>query len=261
MRTRRPFPVALVIASALLWSAAASAQERAVRTTNFQLNVVTSDTDTKDSLSSGKLKIGAAATIPLGPYFGASVAGAYSDVNVRTRDVLGGSRNSCGFNGTEADVALFARRPSLGRVGVSYGLGRLSSDCGTGSVFVETGDANLRTDHYRIDAELYVRALTFALARTSTDLDGHQTLESTDWSTSWYPLDSLRITAFGSDLYDQDSYGLRLDHQPEFLGDVLGVHVGYSMTDVHPRIRTITVGFAYYFGAQTSLKARDREYR
>jgi len=266
MRTRRPFPIALAIATVLLSSTVASAQERAVQTTNFQLSVAASDTDTKDSLSSGKLRIGAAATIPLGQYFGASVAGAYSDVNVRTRDVLGGGlsaggQNSCGFNGTEADVALFARRPSLGKIGVSYGLGRLSPDCGASSVFVATGDEKLRTDNYRIDAEIYVRDLTFAVARTSTDLDGHQTLESTAWSTSWYPLDSLRITASGNDLYDQDSYGLRLDHQPEFLGDVLGVHVGYSMTDVHPRIRTITVGFAYYFGAQTSLKTRDREYR
>lgn len=266
MRTRRPFPVALAIASVLLSSTVASAQERAVRTTNFELSAAASDTDTKDSLSSGKLRIGAAAVIPLGQHFGASIAAAYSDVNVRTRDVLGGGpatggRNSCGFDATEADLALFARRPSLGKIGVSYGLGRLSSGCGSGSVFVAAGDANLRTDNYRIDAEIYVRDLTFAVARTATDLDGRQTLESTSWSTRWYPIDSLRITASGNGLYDQDSYGLRLDHQPEFLGDMLGVHIGYSMTDMRPRIRTITVGFAYYFGAQTSLKTRDREYR
>ncbi|HEY6643316.1 hypothetical protein [Povalibacter sp.] len=265
--TPRIYAGAAVAASALLCHSAL-AENRAVETVHFELGMSSIDSDTKDSTSNGTLGANLIATLPLGRYFGLSLGGRYSESSVRTRDVLEddsgslpGGRPSCNFDSYGGDASLFFRLPTWGRIGASYGTGKLSPDCNGGSLFPVTGENTLSTEHYRIDAEYYLGDFTFGVAHTTTTLDDGPELESTMLTTSWYPLDSLKIALSGHDLYDENTYGILVEHQPEMLGDVLSVRLGYSMTEESPKTRTFQIGLSYYFGREVSLKSRDRQYR
>lgn len=240
---------------------------KAVQKTNYSLGLVASDSDTKDSTSNGTFGLGGIVTMPIGKIFGASLAGAYSRSTARTSDVLldvassDSSRPSCRFNNTDLSASLFVRWPKWGRVSGSYGNGQLSSDCGDQSAFVSTGDDELGTDNYRFAAEAYLGDFTFGANHTSTELEDGPKLESNIFNASWYPLDSLRVTLSGGDLYEQDTYGIELEHQPEFMGDSLGVVLGYSVVDREQEVGTISFSVVYHFGTKVELKTRDREYR
>ena len=263
---------ALLAAFPLLGTVAAAAElpratePKAVQSTNFSLGLLASDSDTKDSTSNGTFGLGGIATIPIVGDFGASLGGNYSRSTARTSDVLldatstTASRPSCRFNNSDVEVTLFARRPTLGKVAASYGTGKLSADCGDNSVFVATGDDELSTDHYRFSVEAYLGNFTVGAIHTSTDLDGPK-LESDSFSASWYPLNSVRLSLSGGDLYDQDTYGFEVEHQPEFMGNSLSVLLGYSSVDRDQEIRTIHFGVIYHFGTKVELKTRDRQYR
>jgi hypothetical protein len=266
--TNHRLAIAAALLPMLLAAGAAGAQSRAAQTLNFEFGVDAKDIDTSGSTSNGTLGLKGAATIPLGRYFAIAASAGYSKSQVRTRDSLAdesGSNTgiaSCSFKGNQGGITLFARRPTLGKVGVSYGVNQLSSECGDSSVFVTSGDDSLDAKNYRIFAEYYLYDFTLAASQTATDLDHGDKLDSTSITASWYPLDSLRISASaGSDLYERDTYGIMLEHQPDFLGDGLGVYLGYARTDQSPSTRTVTFGFAYYFGVRADLKTRDRQYR
>lgn len=242
-------------------------EAKAVQATNYSLGLVASDSDTKDSTSNGTFGLGGIATLPIGNLFGASLAGSYSRSTARTSDVLldatsaTSTRPSCRFNNTDAAVTLFARRPTLGKIAATYGTGRLSADCGDQALFVYTGDDELSTNHYRVSAEAYLGDFTLAAVHTATDLEDGPKLESDSFSASWYPLDSVRVSLSGGDLYDQDTYGIEVEHQPEFMGDSLSVSLGYSTVDREQEISTINFGVIYHFGTKVRLKVRDRQYR
>ena len=255
--------------AALLCGGSAFAQTRAVEAKHFEFGFNSVDSDTSDSTSSGTLGLDLAATFPLGSYLGASIGGSYSESNVRTRDVLGdnpdavpGSRQSCSFDSTNGNVSLFLRRPSFGRIGVSYGVGDLSADCEGESVFLLTGKDSLGTENYSVDAEYYIADFTLGAAYTITLLeDSSEDLKTTTLSASWYPIDSVKLSVFGNDLYEDNTYGLAVEHQPGMLGDGFSVRLGVSTTDESPKTRTIQLGLAYFFGRQVPLKVRDRQYR
>lgn len=246
----------------------ANAQTRAVEALNFEAGVKSTDSDTSDSTSNGTLELNARGTLPIGSIFGASMTAGYGESRVRTREVvenddgtLSGIRPSCNFDNLRGEISLFARRPTLGRIGVAYGIGRLGSDCSDTSFFVPGGQDSLDTDNYRFDAELYWRNFTIGASHTTLSMDDAPEIETTTISGSWYPLDSLRVSLHGSDLYEEDTYGLTLEHQPQFLGDGFGIQLGYSKTDAEPGTRTINIGMTYYFGKRVPLLVRDRQYR
>lgn len=267
--TKHRLPIAAALLPMLLGAGAAGAQSRAAETLNFEFGLDASDIDTSGSTSNGTLGLKGTATIPLGRYFAIAASAGYSKSQVRTRDSLvdesgpiTGTVASCTFKGTQGGITLFARRPTLGKMGVSYGVNQLSSECGDSSWFVTSGDDSLDAKNYRVFAEYYLYDFTLAASQTATDLDDGDKLDSTSITASWYPLDSLRISASaGNDLYERDTYGIMLEHQPDFLGDGLGVYLGYARTDQSPSTRTVTLGFAYYFGVRVDLKTRDRQYR
>jgi hypothetical protein len=248
-------------------AAAAEAAPRAVQSTNFSLGLIASDSDTKDSTSNGTFGLGGSANMPIGKLFGASLAGSYSRTTARTSDVLfdvassTSSRQTCRFNNSDASVSFFARKPTLGRVSASYGKGNVTSDCGDQSVFVSTGDDSLGIDYYRLGAEGYLGNFTFGAVHTSTEPEDGEKLESDIFSASWYPIDSLKVTLSGGDLYNQDTYGIEIEHQPEFMGNSLGVSLGYSVIDRDQQIGTINFSVMFHFGTKVELKTRDRQYR
>lgn len=255
---------AFVLAS--LCSAGALAQERAVERTQFTLDVSSIESDTSDSTSSGTLGAGLGAVFGIGKYFGASLGVNYSDSSVRTRDVLGGaesggSRPSCGFENLGGSASLFFRRPTLGRIGFTYGVGDLKASCDGDAIFPLTQDDKLGTDSYRGDAEYYLGDFTFGAAYTTTKLEEGDDLKTTTINVSWYPLDSLKVSLWGNDLYDDNTYGLMLEHQPQMFGDGASVRLGVSTTDQSPKTTTIELGLSYFFGRNVPLKTRDRQYR
>lgn len=245
---------------------AAEQAPRAVQETNWSLGLIASDSDTKDSTSNGTFGLGGVATMPIGDTFGASLAGSYSRTTARTSDVLFDlasqqeSRQTCRFNNSDASLSVFARR-SIGRVSASYGKGKVSSDCGDESAFVSTGDESLGIDYYRFGAETYLGNFTLGAVHTSTELEDGPKLESNIFNASWYPIDSVKLTLSGGDLYDQDTYGFEVEHQPEFMGNSLGVALGYSVVDREQEISTINFSVIYHFGTKIELKTRDRQYR
>ena len=256
---------ALLLAS---WSMPAAAQTRAVDTLNFEGGVESIDNDTSGSTSNGTIGVNFRGTLPIGSYFGASMKAGYSESRVRTRDVvenedgtLTGIRPSCNFDHLGGEVSLFARRPTLGRIGVTYGIGQLGSDCSETSFFLPGGEDSLDNDRVRFDVELYWRSFTIGASHTTLSLDDAPEIETTTVTGSWYPLESLRLSVYGSDLYEEDTYGLSLEHQPQFLGDGFGVQLSYAKTDAEPGTRTITLGLTYYFGKRVPLLVRDRQYR
>jgi len=253
----------------VLCASSAIAQTRAVEATHVQFGLNSIDSDTSDSTSSGALGLDLIATFPLGSYLGLSLGGNYTESKVRSRDVLPdepgavpGTRQSCSFDSTEGDLSLFFRRPSFGRLAVSYGTGNLSSDCEGDAVFLLTGKDSLGVDSYRVDAEYYIGDFTIGAGYTTTTLeDSAEDLKTTTLSASWYPIDSLKISLWGNDLYEDNSYGLAVEHQPGMLGDGFSVRLGLSTTDASPKTRTIQLGLAYFFGREVPLKTRDRQYR
>lgn len=268
MNSRIPLH-ATMLAASLLGCASAAAQTRAVERTHVEFGFTSTESDTSDSTSSGALGASLTGTFPLGRYFGAALAVNYSDSNIRTRDVLGeipdaqsGSRPSCGFDSMGGEASVFFRIPSYGRIRASYGKGELSGDCGNNAVFPVTGTDSMDTENYRADAEYYLGNFTFGAAYTTTTLeDNDEDLKSTTLAASWYPIDSLKITASGNDLYDEDTYGLVLEHQPQMLGDGFSVRLGYWQTSDSPKSKTFQLGLSYFFGRQVPLKDRDRQYR
>jgi hypothetical protein len=248
-------------------AAAAEPAPRAVQTTNWSLGLVASDSDTKDSTSNGTFGIKGIATLPIGSLFGASVEGNYSRTTARTSDVLfdvasqNSSRQTCRFNNSDAAVSVFARKPTLGRIAASYGKGNVTSDCGDDSVFVSTGDDSMGIDYYRVAAEAYLWNFTLGAVHTSTEPEDGSKLESDIFKASWYPIENLKVTLSGGDLYDQDTYGIEIEHQPEFMGNSLGVALGYSVIDRDQEIGTINFNVVYHFGPKVELKRRDRFYR
>jgi hypothetical protein len=274
MTSRQLFIGASLLATLHLASNAADAAEltgnvppRAVQATNFSLGLVASDSDTKDSTSNGTFGLTGVANMPIGDWFGASVTGNIARTTARTSDVLfdvasqQSSRPSCRFNNSDASVSVFARRATLGRVSASYGTGKVTSDCGDQSAFVSTGDDNMGVDFYRVAAEAYLWDFTVGAVHTSTKLEDGPTLDSDIFSASWYPFDSLRVTLSGGDEYDEDTYGIEIEHQPEFMGNSLGVSLGYSVLDRKQETSTINFSVVYHFGTKVELKARDRQYR
>jgi hypothetical protein len=269
MKTLGNLPcIATLAAVALVGSGSALAQARAAESTTGYAGLAARDIDTSGSTSIGELGVNVGGTIPLGEWLAASLSASYGNATLRTRDVLveaggtiSGARPSCDIDSTGGSAGLFFRRPSLGRVGASFGVGRLSSDCGDVGEFLASGTDELDTEHYRVQAEVYLSDFTLGAAFTSAEPDGGEKLESTAVSATWYPIESLRITATGNDLYDRSGYGLVIEHQPDFMGDALGVYVGYETSDESPRTGIISFGFAYHFGPRVPLQTRDRQYR
>jgi hypothetical protein len=260
---------ALAIAVAGAFTATiANAQDRAVRATHFEIGVTSVENDTSGSTSSGAIGAELAATLPIGRFFGASLEGSYTRSRVRTRDILKdetgeipGNRPTCSFDTAAGEASVFFRVPTLGRVSASYGIGDLSASCEGTVLFPLTGKDSLGTDTLRFDAEAYLGNFTVGAEHARTKLEDGPELKATTIFGAWYPIDSVKIELYGNDLYDEDTYGFSIEHQPEIFGDGVGVRFGFSMTDAEPKTRTFELGLSYYFGRRVGLKTRDRQYR
>ena len=208
-------------------------------------------------------------TFGLGSYFGASISGAASHTNIQSDRPAVGSTDvttssiarACGFNSTDVTGGLFLRNPAIGRIGVSYGLGQIHSDCSDNATFVASDTHGLKTHNYSAIAEYYFSQLTLGIGRSTSHLDGGDDITADSLTLSWYPVTELRLSPTAGRVESKDSYGLNLEGQPEFLGDAVSVLLGYSVQRQTPNIKTLSLGFIYHFGKPLELQTRDRQYR
>ncbi len=252
----------------LLYGANAAADSRAVEAATFDggfnFQEVKSGGDPNNTAgATGVFTFGLASSL------GASISGTASHADIQADRSATGSTavatsivsRSCGFSSGDLTAGLFLRNPSIGRIGVSYGAGQIRADCGDNAMFVVSDGHTLRTYNYAANAEYYFSRLTIGAGRTTTHLDGGNDITADSLTASWYPLTELRISPSIGRIDSNNSYGLQLEGQPEFLGDAVGVVLGYSVQRQSPNIKSFSIGFVYHFGKPLELQTRDREYR
>jgi hypothetical protein len=246
-----------------LYCAAASAQEtRAVQEINGDAGL--SFEDVRSAGGANKtVGINADAIFPLGAYLGLSVAGdaAKTNIDVARHDSVLGTTPSCSINDAGLQVGVFARNPSLGKIGASYGIGHLHSSCDGDASFVANRASSSKTHNYQAQAEYYLHDFTFGAAHTQTQVPGQGDLNQDLFSVSWYPVSDVRITPSGGRQDHNDVFGIALEAQPEFLSQTVSVVLSYSLLRQNSDIKSFSIGFVHHFGKPIDLEMRDRYYR
>jgi len=249
-----------------LYGPHAFADSQAVRAVNYQLAYASGDTNTSGGSDSRTNGINGGVTFPLATYLGASVSGAYAHSTLATNFpngtnvlTLASTAPHCTVNSKDLDAGLFVRDPTIGRIGVSYGLGRAKSNCDAS--FVVTGTDTLDTRVYAVGAEYYFPKVTIALSRTQTRFDPVNKFDSDVLTGSWYPTNILRVALSAEGMSMKNTYSLGLEYQPEFLDNSSGLSISYSTRHQTVTSHIVMVGLVYYFGERTDLLTRDREYR
>lgn len=251
-------------------AAQAEGDSDALSARNYEFAFTSKAVDTSGSPSTGALGAYVDANIPIWGFLGGSLSGAYTHSEVKVRRLLeetsgetatGKESQSCAFSDTDLGASLFVRDPSLGRVGLSYGRGKYSSNCGDRSLFLPSNDDSMTTKSLRAFGEFYWRDLTLAADHTETSFEHGEKLKSNTATLSWYAFDNFRVAVTGNDLYSKNEYGILLVNQPEFLGNDFSVSLGYSIRNVKPEVRTVSFNLIYHFGTSVNLIDRDRKYR
>lgn len=254
---------ALCATAALLSLALACASRAADEPANFSSGEVGATFTQIDSAGNSN-KFAAAdfrVTTALPSVFGASLSGIASNATVQIElpvDLPG--KTTCSYETLSGTATLFARRPSLGRISASYSAAELKSKCGA-SGFVGNS-ATLDSDAYSLAAEYYLPEVTLAAQRKVTSFGENSELVADVVSAAWYPLTDLSVAANAGRVGGNMQYGIAVEHQPEILGEFASVALSFGNLDAAGNsIRTISLSFAYHFGARFDLKTRDRQYR
>lgn len=199
---------------------------------------------------------------PLTRYFGAALEGSLGHTNLLIDKVATtAGKVSCGYNTTAVGGQLFARLPTVGKLGAAYTTSRISSQCEDNASFLSDGSDSFQADGYTLSAEYYFPAVTLAASRSETSPDGGNSFTTDTVKVTWYPVADLSLTPSVGRTRGVDSYGFTLEHQPDFLGRSLSLALSYVVQDQDEKISTLTLGFTYHFGTRVELKVRDRQYR
>ena len=190
-------------------------------------------------------------TFPLGQYFGASASGGYN------RTEISESSLSCDFSGTAFGADLFARAPEIGRIGAGYGRG--SADFCTSGDTLGSSSGSIDTDTVSLNAEYYFEHFTVGVTRSRTEYDqGPPTTDRATADGSWYPTANARLSLFVAGLDAEDTYGARMEFQPQALGNSTSISASYASTDGSD---SVTLGVTFFFDQRVNIKFRDRLYR
>ncbi len=207
--------------------------------------------------------LNAQAVFPLGPYIGFSLAGdiAKTNIDVARHDTTLGTTPSCSVNDTGLEAGLFTRNPTLGKIGVSFGVGHLHSSCDGDAAFVASQASSNNSHNYQAAGEYYLHDFTLGAAHTQTHVPGQGDLNQDLFSVSWYPVADVRITPSGGRQDHNDLYGVAVEAQPEFLSQTVSVVLSYSLLRQSSDIKSFSIGFVHHFGKPIDLEVRDRYYR
>ncbi len=255
-----------VIVPLLLYASAPLADSQAVRKINFQLSYVSGDINTSGGSDGRTNGVQGSAIFPLMGYLGASVSGDYAHSTLATNFPNANSGLSpsgtaphCVVNNGDLGIAVFARDPGIGRVGVSYGTGEAKAECA--STFLASGTDKLKSKDYTASAEYYFPRVTVALSRSQTQFSPTGRIDGDALTGSWYPTNILRagFSAEGLDL--KNTYIVDLEYQPEFLDNSAGLSISYSTQHQTVTSHIVMVGITYYFGNRVDLLTRDRAFR
>ena len=253
----------LCAATALLSVALAGTSRAADEPGNSSSAEVGATFTTVDSASNSNksaaadFRITRALTSIFGASLSASAASADTQIDLPV-DLPG--KTVCSYEALSGTAALFARRPSLGRITASYSTAELESKCGASGF--AGNSATLDSDGYSLAAEYYLPELTLTAQRTVTSFGEDSELVADIVSAAWYPITDLSVSASAGRVGGRMQYGFAIEHQPEILGELASVSLSFSTLDAQgDSVRTISLAFAYHFGARVDLKTRDRRYR
>lgn len=241
----------------------ALADSQAVQKTNVIVGYASWDTSSSSVRVGNSYDIYGGVAFPLAPYLGASLTGAFGSSTLRTNyNADGTSTNTsttCSIGNDNLDAELFARDPTVGKLGISYAAGRQKSHCN--GTFLTTGSDVQDTSGYGIHAEYYFSSVTAAAAYAKTNVGSNSELNSASLSAGWYPMSDLRIDMSASGLDLKNSYMVGLEYRPAFLDESLSLLLSYTSQNLSTQTHTIMVGINYFFEKHVPLITRDRYYR
>ena len=224
----------------------------AVESVHYQISLNTSWSNSSSNGDWRSTFANGTVTLPVGNYLGASLFG-----SVGTSEVDDAVLGSCDVDGHSLGGGLFVRDVNVGRIGAS--ISRSDSEaCFTSAGLSGTTDTT--TDAYGVDAEYYLRTVTVGLSRSWVDYDGWDA-DLARLRAAWYPMKNLSLAFAVGALDAEDSRSATLEYQPGFLGNAVGIGLGYSYYKEEPSDGTWTVGLTYYFDKRIDLLTRDRRYR
>jgi hypothetical protein len=241
----------------------ALADSQAVQATNVLVGFASWDTSASVGTANNSYNINGDVTFPLTTYLGASLSGAFGHTRIPTNpypsSIPTTTGSACSLNNDNLNAQLFVRDQAVGKVGVSYGVGRQESHCS--STFLTTGSDTQDTRSLSASAEYYFSKATLAVAATKTHLGQDSDLVSDSLTVNWYPISDMRValSAFGLDL--KDTYKVGLEYRPAFLDESLSLLVAYSSQHLTTESHSIIVGINYIFGQHVTLITRDRYYQ
>jgi hypothetical protein len=245
---------------AVMVSSSAAASERAVESIHYQASAEGRLTEDDAALNDDKnriLGINGEVTLPLGHYFGATFGAAYSDssrTSYPEADIKGDTL--FGYAG------VFARDPSLGRVGLTYDRSRFDYTV-TGKYPYYAGQQY--SDEFDVWAvtlmgEMYSEQVTFGFTQTRAETTNSDDIDNiTTVYARWYLTENIVTDVRASIESGEDEvYVLDLEYQPEFLQSSTSFTLGY----LHGAdLKGVRLAVTYFFDKRFDLKTRDRHYR
>jgi hypothetical protein len=256
----------LFVVLCLLGGAEAFADGRAVEEASYRVGIESGDVYRSGERDVNFLGINGGATFPLGTYLGGSLAASYvsSDVGGSFRDqnpgvALADDQPSCSVRESALGASVFARDPSLGRIGA--GVREAQSEPSCDAVFLVNGSDTLDTTSYSGNAEIYLERVTLAAALTRTRLDGADDLVTATLTASWYPANNFRLDLSGDGGDVPDTQRIGFEYQPDFFGTALRLRLAYARQDQAVDVHFITFGLIFDFGKAVDLITGDRRFR
>ena len=256
----------LAAALLLLYGNNALADDQEQHTSHFQTGFASGNTYTSGGNDSNSYGINGSATVPFASYLSGWLSGSYAHTRF-ANDLLSSGGNStptgqfskCGINNSHVDAGLFARLEDRGKLGISYGAGKIDSRCN--ATFLSNGGDTLRTTNYTTNAEYYFSKVTVAAAWNRTQLGAASNLDTSTLTASWYPMNNARISLSADGMDSKDTFRFAAEYQPELLDNSVSFLLGYTTLNQTTNARIVTVGVLYYFDKHVGLIVRDRQYR
>lgn len=260
------FAITTVCMSGIVFftSATAFASARTVTAPNYEFRFNTADTYASGDRVSYYNQLGAAATFPLGYYFGAALNGGYTTTTLLPTPATTSLNaqypwGACSYHSNDLGADLFARLFEKARIGLAYTYNRLNSHCQAS--FLGSNTNQLESNTYSTSGEYYFNRVTLAAAWFHTRIQ-HNNVETSDsFSLDWYPTDLSRIAIVSRTGSLKDTFSLDFEYQPDFLSNTFGLVLDYTSQHQIIASQTIMLGFRYYFDTNVDLLQRDRYYR
>lgn len=241
----------IAILGMLLSLAASVFAEEAVQALHYEVGALAlaGRSDRVEGLDSNLYGIRGEVTVPLAQYVGAALSGAYSRLHIKD------NQGSCNMGLNTFGAQLFARSPTVGRVGLGYGHDKDAS-CQFYGGEVRTGSSE-----YLVFGEYYFEPVTLAFSHSRTEFNRSDFRRKKSYGrATWYATSNLSLEVAAGMEDAKDHYQATLAFQPALFGKSTSISVGYSKQRDYD-YQSFMLAFSYFFDNRVDLKIRDRHFR